>query len=206
MKLIELEKAVLERRGEFLCERINDGNQTRVVRFMHLVTLPEAQADLPTVGRLNDVYDTFGSILFYLDEASGDAGKFLAPPAKWALLHEDFSDWLDDLDEHERQEYLPEWIDACLVIGEIPHSGNYILVPTVGDTAGHVVEFDHDGLEFTDEAPDVVAYIEKLLVPDNATLTSMASHMRFIDGDPMVQWWIREMRDNKGHVARTRKS
>lgn len=77
-----------------------------------------------------------------------------------------------------------------------------ILVATEGDEAGHVFEFDHDGYEFTHQADDVVAYIGKLLNPDSVTLTEIASHMRFTEeGVDELQWWIREMKDNRGHVV-----
>ncbi len=98
------------------------------------------------------------------------------------------------MDEDERLEILPDWIDTCLVIGETPHSGNYILVVTKGPAAGRVFEFDHDGYEFIDQA-DVIEYVEKLLKPDGIKLTDIASHMRFIEDDPMGQWWIRELRE-----------
>lgn len=203
MKLTDLEKAVREHAGKFLCQRINDKDKTKTVNVRHVIDAPAGSTDLPKVGRLNDVYETFGSILFYFDEISGDAARRLAPSSEWAELHADFSDWLEPLDEDERLEILPAWIDSCLVIGETPRSGNYILVVSEGPAAGRVFEFDHDGYEFMDEATDVVEYVEKLLKPDTVKLTDIASHMRFIEGDPMEQWWIMELRDNTGHVANT---
>ena len=204
MKLNDLEKAVRKHTGEFFCERINDHQKTKAVSFRHVVDAPEDSINLPTVGRLNDFYETFGSALFYYDEKSGDAAKRLAPSSEWAELHADFSDWLEPLDEDERVEILPDWIDTCLVIGETPRSGNYILVATEGPAAGHIFEFDHDGYEFIDAAADVVEYVEKILKPDDVKLVDIASHMRFIEDDSMVQWWIRELKDNTGHVASTR--
>lgn len=203
MKLIDLEKAVREHAGEFLCERIHDEKTTKIVSFSHVVGAPEDVTNIPSVGRLRDFYETFGRILFYYDEISGDAARRLAPSSEWAELHADFSDWIDPLDEGERLEVLPEWIDTCLVIGETPRSGNYILFVTTGSEAGRVFEFDHDGYEFTDEAADVVEYVEKLLKPNGSKLTDIASHMRFIEEDSMAQWWIRELRDNTGHVVTT---
>ena len=187
-----------------MCERIHDETKiSKVVRFIHVVDSPGEHIGVPIVGRLKDFYETFGSILFYHDEKSGDAGRYLAHPAEWDELHSAFSGWIDDLNESERREYVPEWIDTCFVIGETPQSGNYILIPTEGPAAGHVFEFDHDGFEFTDKARDVVEYVEKLLKPDSSTLTEMASHMRFVEDDPMVQWWIRELRDNGGRIVST---
>jgi hypothetical protein len=203
VKLTDLENRVRAHAGEFLCERIYNETTTRRVRFAHVVVPPDEPVDVPAAGRLREFYATFGSILFYHDSASGDAGRYLAHPSQWAELQSAFGGWIEGLDEDERRDCLPEWIDTCLVIGETPQSGNYILVPTEGPEAGHVFEFDHDGFEFTEEARDVVAYVEKLLNPDSSTLTGIASHMRFIEGDPMVQWCIREMRDNRGRVVGT---
>ncbi len=203
VQLNELEQNLRQHAGEFLCERIHDKKSTKVVRFVHVLTSPDASMDLPKIGRLDEFYAHFGSILFYYDEKSGDAAKHIAPSSQWAELHSDFSDWIDALDEDERDEILPDWVESCLVIGKTPHSGNYILVATEGSGAGRIFEFDHDGFEFRDEADDVIDYVHKLLKPDGARLTGIASHMRFVEDDPMTQWWIREFKDNQGHIVRT---
>ena len=199
----QIEAAVRQHAGTFLCEEIHKERNTKTVEFRHVVTAPTGIVGVPDVGDLREFYSTFGSILFYQDARSGDAGKYIAPTSAWPELREYFSDWLDDLDDDEREEILPEWLETALVIGETPQSGNYILVATQGREAGYVFEFDHDGFEFVEEAHSISQYIERLLKPDGSKLTEIASHMRFIEGDPMVQWWIRELKDNRGHVVRT---
>ena len=203
MRLADLEQAVLSHKGTFVCERINKAEETRVVDFKHEVRPIVGGAPIPTLPGLVDFYDTFGSITFYLDTKSGDAAVYVADPSEWAQLHSHFSSWIDDLDEEERIEVLPDWIDGALVIGEEPHTGNYLLTPTNGSKAGVVFLFDHDGFEFTEEAATLVQYVEKLLDPGDRELTMMASHMRFAEGDRSVQWWIRELKDTRGNVART---
>ena len=202
MRLDDLHHAVSAHAGEFTCERIGRERTTRVVRFAHAVTPPSGTGGVPDVGRLRDVYDTFGEVVFYLEPDSGDAARRLAPPSEWPVLRAAFEEWLDMLDEEEADGL--GWLDDAVVIGETPQSGNYVLLATTGDAAGHVVEFDHDGFEFRDRAPDAVTYVEAMLRPHDARLTDFASHMRFTAGNGLVQWWIREMRDNRGHVARTR--
>jgi len=205
VKLNELAKSVFEHRGEFDCEEIHNETNTRVVQFQHALTPPEPASDLPAIGRLSDFYETFGSITFYVDPVSGDAARFLAGPSQWPALMADFGGWFDDMDESERQEYLPDWVDSCLVIGETPSSGNYVLMATHGDVAGKVFEFDHDGFEFVEQAKDIIEYAEKMLNPDAIRLTDFASHMRFIDeGQSRSQWWIRTLRDNRGNRVDTR--
>lgn len=175
-----------------------------MVRFAHVVGLAEPNAQLPNVGRLPDFLRTFGSLIFYQDHVSGESAVHLAPASQWPDLDSDFRDWIDHLSEDERQEFLPEWVDKCLVIGEEPATGNYLLMAVDGSEPGAVYLFDHDGFEFTREAGDVIEYVERMLTPDNRALTGFASHMRFRDGDPRVQWWILDLNDNRGHTATTR--
>jgi len=75
LKLIDLENAVRTHAGEFLCLRIHDEDNTKIVHFSHVLTSPIDTIDIPAIGRLQDFYDTFGSIVFYYDEKSGDAAK-----------------------------------------------------------------------------------------------------------------------------------
>jgi hypothetical protein len=205
MKLAALESAIAGHTGTFLCERINRRDETREVTFRHEITPPGPTPTLPDIGGLRDFYETFGSVTFYVDPVSGDAAKHIAPPDTWAELDDDLQDWFDGLGDDERDEILPEWFDDRLVIGEEPHTGNYLIMAgaSAGDEAGSVHLFDHDGYEFIRLAASLPEYAERLLDPDDAMLVDIATHMRFIDGDPMVQWWIREMRDNRGNVAST---
>lgn len=203
MTFKELQMAVRQHAGEFLCEQIGQECNTKVVKFAHVATEPANAEEVPEVGDLREFYMTFGSILFYHDSDSEEAGKHLAPIADWSELQGDFNDWIEDLGEEERKEILPEWINTALVVGETPASGNFILVPQEGAEAGHVFEFDHDGFEFVHQASCLADYVESLLKPDGPKLTEIAAHMRFIDGDTTIQWWIREMRDNCGRVVQT---
>ncbi len=203
VKLEDLEKAVCDHSGQFSCVQIHNEKNTKVVSFRHGVTPALGSDALPAMGRLQDFYDTFGSVVFYHDEVSGDAGKRIASPTEWAELHEAFSGWLEGLDEDEYADMVPSWVESCLVIGETPHSGNYLLMATDGLEAGHVFEFDHDGFEFIHEANDVIEYVGKMLKPDGSMLMQLASHMRFVEADALKQWWIQELRDNRGHVATT---
>jgi len=203
MKLAELELAVTRHLGQLHCSRINGSGAKKVVDFRHLVSPPVHGEPLPSVGRLADFYDTFGSVVFYADEKTGDAAVHIASPNEWPALREYFDGWFEHITDGERKEYLPPWLDTCMVIGEMPHTGNYIVMPTEGAEVGRVFEFDHDGFESREQAPDLVDYAWRLLDIDGSRLASFASHMRFVEGDPMIQWWIDEMRDNRGNFAST---
>lgn len=203
MKLHELDLLVGHHSGEFICEQLSDKLQTKIVPFKHRREPPIISEQIPELGKLRDFYETFGSLQLYVDEMSGDTAIAIANPEQWEALSDDFGGWLDDLDEDEKQELLPAWIDDCRVIGELPHSGNYLLMPMAGEKAGFVFEFEHDGFEFIERAKDLEDYIQKMLNLDSASLTAMAAYMRFIEDDSTIQWWIREMIDNHGYYVST---
>ena len=156
MPLTELHRAVAEHTGAFHCERIHKPQQTKTVTFQHRIQPPAPLLDapLPDVGRLPAFYATFGSVLLYHDADTGDAARYIAPPTEWAVLREAFEGWTEHLSDEERDDLLPDWVDHCLVIGETPHSGNYVLMATDSDCAGRVFEFDLDGFEFTEKGAD----------------------------------------------------
>ncbi|MCG7988845.1 MAG: SMI1/KNR4 family protein [Candidatus Thiodiazotropha weberae] len=208
MKLEELFNQVTSHEGEFICEQINNESELKVVTFKHDYSEPvdlkrhkDIEEKYAKIPKLIDFYHTFGSLRLYVDEESEDSGRYIAAPDEWEELEEGYKDWIDMLEEEELEDF-PSWIEDCLVIGETPQSGNYILIPLDGEESGCVYEFDHDGFELTKEAENIEVYIGKLINIDSQTLTNIASHMRFIESDPMIQWWIRDLKDNKGvHVS-----
>ncbi|WP_018624457.1 SMI1/KNR4 family protein [Kangiella aquimarina] len=199
----ELKSLIEEHFGVFKCVEIGNENNCKEVSFKHSVGLLKDCSDLPKVGDIPDFYHAFGSLTLYHDEVSGDSAVYIANPKQWPELHNYFSDWVGDLDEDEKEELVPEWVDTCIVIGEIPATGNYLLVPTTGEKTGHVYLFEHDGFEFIELASNIEAYIHRMLNLDSHMLTQIASHMRFIEKDNYNQWWIKELRDNKGNLVKT---
>lgn len=203
MKRHDLLKAVETHHGSFFCTRINQPDETRTIPFRHQYTLPAARPNKLPLKQLEDFYDTFASLRLYHDAVSQDAAYYLASPAEWDGLASQFRLWLESLDETE-QDLKPAWTDNCLVLGEIPQSGNYLLMPLSGERCGFVFEFEHDGFEFIERASDLEQFVFQLLAPNPALLAGMASHMRFVDQNhAAAQWWIVEMRDNQGQVVRT---
>ena len=205
MQLIDLRNAVDAHSGIFHCVQIRNQSAAKEVKFIHVYDLPiETQWDFP-IPSLQDFYDTFDNLILYLDPASEDAAFCIASPEKWDSLDNDFRPWLECVGEDEKAELLPVWINDCLVIGEIPKSGNYLLMPRSGEKSGFVFKFEHDGFEFIELAPSLREFVLKALKPSESSLTDMASHMRFVEGDDFsTQWWITEMRDNQGNVVNTR--
>lgn len=200
MKLDDLRKAIESHSGTFICKKINEESASKEVEFHHKFDNPTNQtSDLP-IEQLSDFYETFSNLLLYHDQVSDESAIYIGSPDEWDSLESDFLPWLDCLDE----DALPSWIDDCLVIGEVPQSGNYLLLPLSGEKRGYVFEFEHDGFEFIELAPDIEKFIYQLLDPSASTLAEMSSHMRFVEGgDYTIQWWIVEMHDNRGNAVQT---
>ena len=200
------EEAIAEHVGEFVCAGINDPSRQKRVAFRHLLSAPKpfAPSAVPDIGKLREFYTRVGSVLFYFDEKSADAARYLAPPSEWEGLRAGFVEWLDVFDEEDFAE-MPLDLETCLVIGETPQSGNYILVAKAGEQCGHVFEFDHDGFEISHVADNIIEYSHKMLNLDADRLGNFASHLRFVEDDDEAdtQWWIVEMHDHQGRVLRT---
>lgn len=189
--------------GQFLCSEIHHQKNSKTVHFRHVATQPDSSSAVPDVQGLRDFYSTFGQLMLYVEEESGDAAYFLASPAQWGELDFDFRPWLEGIDASEGDDYLPEWISDCIVVGEIPRSGNYLLVPSSGTEAGKVFEFEHDGFEFIEMGTSLPDFVARSLDLDASRLTAIASHVRFITESDSRQWWIEQMSDNRGNVVCT---
>jgi hypothetical protein len=94
-------------------------------------------------------------------------------------------------------------VTEYLVVGEIPRSGNYLLVSSTGTRAGLVFEFEHDGYEFIELGASLPEFVAKMLDLDARQLTNIASHLRFTLPNEKRQWWIQELQDNRGNIIRT---
>lgn len=205
MPLDELRKAVEGHAGIFHCRGRGDPSRVKDVAFHHEFGEPPATGvDLP-LRSLADFYGTFAWLRLYRDPDSDDSAFYIGTPEEWAEFDEALRCWFEDLTPGERSGLLPPWIDDCLVIGEIPRSGNYLLVPLSGPRKGHVVEFDHDGFSFNDLGDDVEQFVWRALSPDSASLGAMAAFLTFPGpGDPWRQWQVEVMEDNRGNCVRTR--
>jgi hypothetical protein len=198
-ELQSLRSAVQAHTGVFSCSEISRKGSTKQVNFRHVGSAPDPSHVIPAIQGLRDFYSAFEHLLMYVDEHSEEAAYLIASPSQWLELDGHFRPWLDALEEDD----LPDWIEDCIVVGEIPRSGNYLLLPASGPEAGRVFEFEHDGYEFLELGSSLPDFVLRTLDLDSARLTAIASHMRFILPDERRQWWIDEMKDSRGNVVKT---
>lgn len=198
-----LRSAVESHTGVFSCSEIHNDSNTKTVQFRHVAVPAVSESVVPDIAGLRDFYDTFAQLTLYAEESSGEAAFVIGSPSDWAELDEDFRPWLDGLDEEEVADLIPDWVNSCFVVGEVPHSGNYLLLATDGPDTGKVFAFDHDGFEFNELGTTLPDFVARTLDLDSRRLTAIASHIRFIAPNENRQWWINELRDNRGNVVRT---
>ncbi len=197
---MNLNDRITAHRGQFLCHQIHAEENQKTVDFAH-EALPPEEASLPDVPGLKAFYDQFSELrLFTHQDDPEEAGFHIAAPADWSSLEAEYRGWVD---EEEDDEFLPSSEGGPLVIGEVPMTGNYLLVVQSGDDAGAVLLFDHDGFELYELGSSLADFAERAITPDEQALTAMASHMRFRAEGSDAQWWLVEMRDSDGRVVRT---
>jgi len=196
---------LLQRKNQrFICK----GNRSRpegfVANIMHEVTPPLdpvklelLRAQVADVPQLVELYRKYGSVRLYLDTKMYEpwghscSAFYIADPEEWIDLKDGFQSWIEDLGKEEAEEILPSWINSYVVIGEIPNSGNYFLVPMTGDELGSVYEFEHDGFEFIKHANSIVDFVSLISTPTDELVRAISGHARYFDGVSDTQWLAR---------------
>jgi hypothetical protein len=137
--------------------------------------------------QLHEFYSRFGSIRLYCDTKGDASGYYIAHPDEWGTLKEEVLNWLETLNEEEKAEVLPDWSDDFIVIGEMPNSGAYLLMPLIGSDRGKIFVFDHDGFEFCEYARSLGEYVNLIADPD-AAAEGLGSYTCYSDGETDAQW------------------
>lgn len=170
-----------------------------VIQIEHLVSQPTTGEVLQNIknklGETSELvlfYSKFGSLRLYSQVDTDESAFYIAEPDEWYELKEGFEGWIDNLDENEKKELLPNWISDYIVIGEIPKSGNYFLVPLTGHTLGSIYEFKHDGFEFLKRGNCFSDFIKKLTIVNSELIVEINGHTRYQDSRPGSQWLVEE--------------
>ena len=136
--LTKLKDKVDKHAGVFVCARIHDDSQESRFEFQHKYEEPQPHSGIPECGKLKEFFSTFGNLTLFYHANSRDAAVYLASPAQWDTFNDLLMEWINDLDDSEKEELLPEWFDSFACIGEVPQSGNYFLTPLTGEKAGFI--------------------------------------------------------------------
>ena len=195
--------ALLKRKNQrFVCRDTGwpePGPERHIAYIEHVVQQPAPASVLAVLLRrlrgvpeLAAFYERYGSVRLYCDTVGSDSAFYIADPDEWSSLKAAFGTWLELLSPDEEEDLLPDWMDNYVVIGEVPLSGNYFLVPLSGDLAGHVFEFEHDGFEFIARGEDFDAFLNYVSTVNADLIEDILCHTRYSDGETETQWLAQE--------------
>lgn len=198
-----LETLLQRKKQMFICKKgwPDPSPPEHVVQIEHQVGLSLSSDELLSLKKkfqdfpeLVSFYSKFGSLRLYSQIDADESAYYIAGPSEWDELKNNFTDWVEDLDNDEREQLLPGWISDFVVIGEIPKSGNYFIMPFTSEFAGRIYEFEHDGFEFVERGKNFGDFIDKLTTINDELLEYIRGHIRYQDTRPDSQWLVEEYR------------
>ncbi|MBT9581816.1 SMI1/KNR4 family protein [bacterium] len=134
--------------------------------------------------QLLDFYRHHDGATLFLDVTSDRAGLHLLPIGSWKRLQSVVIELYGEF----REEFGLEWLDHFVAFGEVPHSGNYFVMPTHGTSAGNVIYCDHEGPTFLDWAPDFHTFLRLFLDSPCEQIYQLGSFLRFDEHGSDRQW------------------
>ena len=196
MEFKALNQLVTSKNQRFLCIPAGDSADTEfLAHITHEVTealsnedIEQLKQEIGVQEQLFKLLSTYGSVRLYCDTLSDDSAFYIAHPSEWQSLESDFRLWINDLDDQDKEELLPEWLDGAIVFGEIPSSGNYFIYLIKGEHQGKVFEFEHDGFEFLEAGKNIIDFLEYICSPTEKLIQNIQSHTRYSDGKTDTQW------------------
>ncbi len=129
-------------------------------------------------------------VVLYRDNLSDTAGVEFFKVADWKTKTAEMHEWtsgmgLDDDD-------WPDWIHRGIVIGDIPHSANYLVLQPDGQNAGNLYYFDHDDFQEDPLAESIEALLEMIIEDPASFLHERGCYTRYSDGKTKTQWIPKE--------------
>jgi hypothetical protein len=144
-------------------------------------------------GGIADFYARHDGATLYANRRSKTAGIRLFPISMWdkatRRFNKDRTSQAEDLDDWgRRQRALPN-LDG-VVIGEIPRSGNYLIVRLSGKHRGGIFYANHDdsGSACKPLARNFAALLDRIAADPAKFLCDMGGYTRFSDGKTDTQW------------------
>lgn len=142
-------------------------------------------SDCPAATQVVEFYTWHDGGILFRDPDSDTAGLDLLKSSTWLLLREAIRETFNFCPADNR----PEWLEHFLAFGEVPHSGNYFILPTAGPDAGKVIYCHHEGPTADVWARDFETFLAQILDDPAGQIDRMGCFLRFQRGD---QQWVPE--------------
>lgn len=173
----------------FICREVEEEIAEVEVPIYHDCTLalPESERirlirDLDLPNDFKTWLSHYSSVDLYCDTESGVPAFRLAAPNEWLSLYREFKIWLEDLDDAEQSELVPDWVTNSIAFGELPTSGNCYLIPLSGSERGAVYEFCNDGFRFERRSQSLNDFVRWVSTPTRELLEYIPPYARYSFG------------------------
>ena len=178
----------------FWCSAAGDDSKANfLARVRHETNPPASPEALAEVAglpeqvseSLKDFYKRRNGFTLYRDTLSEAAGIRLFRIEEWgeaaALMLEAY--------EHLGEDEDPDHVVDGLVMGEVPQSGNYFVMPTRGAQIGEVFYVNHDGWYEAPFAQDFNGFLLRVIEePARLLSEELGCYTRYSDGKTETQW------------------
>jgi|SRR5262245_21962085 len=144
-------------------------------------------ATSPVLTRFVELHD---GVLLYRDGKSDAAGVEFFEATAWQSRTQEMHESMTEMGFEEDD--MPEWFHRGVVIGEIPHSANSLVIQSTGDQAGQVFYCDHDDFRTEPIAQSFEDLLAMIIKDPPAFLYQCGCFTRYSDGKTEIQWIPKE--------------
>lgn len=136
------------------------------------------------------IYAAHNGFVLYKDCLSDAAGIEALPVRRWAEAAKDLNESLSSfVAGHD-----PDHILGGVPFAQVPHSGNYFVIPIEGSSAGKVFYADHDGWYESAFAVGFDDFVHRVTTNPAAPMSNeLGCYTRYSDGATNAQWIPRAM-------------
>ena len=196
MSLQILEKFAAAPAPGFRCYAAGEKSDARfVAKVRHILNRPASPKAIAQIRRMlgsyadqvTAFYEHHDGFVLYRDVLSEAAGIELLPVRKWKRAADDMRRMFEHLADDPAND--PDRILTGVAIAEVPHSGNYFVMPADGPAAGKIFYANHDGWyesAFADDFPKFLLHATRK--PVTLLNDELGCYTRYSDGKTDLQW------------------
>ena len=169
--------------GEYIAETHSElsSSSSEVLKEVEVI-IGEISPDLV------EFYRKYNGAFFHADKNNLSIALQLHPVNKWDELKSEMMDWYDMVDEDLLDEIDTDWLDDCVVFGEVPSSANYFVLVCNGANKGKVIYSDHEVAEPEVYANSFNEFLVKYLSNPVDEMMNLGCFTRYFSGNNNIQW------------------
>lgn len=133
-----------------------------------------------------ELYCLWNGMILFCDSKSDAAGIELFPISEFSSRSAEMRSSMEAFGFDPDR--LPSWVQTGVAIGQVPDSGNFLVIGTEKETAGSVFYADHEGVGAEPIAKNLKSMFDLLLKEPAQFLMELGCFTRYADGATNKQW------------------